>query len=277
MSITDHNKAILYLSLPLAILIIINSYFGIFVPGTYAKETYNWSIQGKGQDIADLFLVVPLLLVTSFLAYRQNKTALLLWGGINIFILYTYSIYCFAVHFNSLFLIYCFVLGLSFYSLINFTILSNSAYKETEYPANLNVKTTGIFLIVIAVLFYLTWLKEIIPALAAGTVPQSIAGTQVLTNPVHVLDISIFLPALIITAVLLLKRKPFGLILVPAMLAFCILMSASITILIIVMKLKGLAGDLSLTIIFNLIAVAGLVLLTLFLKKIKGNLNQNKQ
>jgi hypothetical protein len=271
MSKNSQDNIILYLSLPLAALIIINSYCGLYMPGTYARETYSWYVQAIGQDIADLFIIAPLLLLTSIYAYSQNKTALLIWGGINIFIFYTYAIYCFGVHFNSLFLVYCFILGLSFYSFVYFLFLCTRGEMETRYPDSLPIKTTAIFLIVIAGLFYLTWLKEIIPAIAGHTVPPSITEGGILTNPVHVLDLSIVLPAFIITAVLLWKKKPLGLVLAPAMLAFCILMSAAISILIFVMKFKGLAGDLSLTIIFDIIALVSTVLLIRVLKSIKGN------
>jgi hypothetical protein len=261
------DKIILYLSLPLAGLIIINSYCGLFIPGTYARETFNWYAQAIGQDIFNLFFIAPLLLIISVFAYKQNKTAILIWGGIQIFILYTYAIYCFAVHFNGLFLVYCAILGLSFYSFVYFIFSQTKEYNEIHYRNNFPVKSMGIFLIVLSCLFYLIWLKEIIPAIMGNTIPMSLADTGILTNPVHVLDLSLVLPGLIITAVLLLKKKSIGLSLAPAMLVFCILMAISIGVLIIVLKLKGLAGDWSLAMVFGVISVISLWILVLFFSK----------
>jgi hypothetical protein len=269
MSEYKQDKIILYLSLPLAVLIIINSYCGLFVPGTYAMETFNRYVQAIGQDIVDLFLIVPLLLLTSLLAYKQNQASIMIWGGINVFIIYTYVIYCFDVHFNGLFLIYCFILGLSFYSFIYFLLTRTKSNSGIQFPVKIPVRTIGVSFIIIACLFYLTWLKEIVPAIAGGTMPKSLSDGGIFTNPVHVLDLSIFLPALIITAILLLKERSFSLVLTPLMLTFCILMALSISVLIIVMKLKGLAGDLSMAYIFDLISLLGAVLLVLFIKNNK--------
>jgi hypothetical protein len=270
MNRTSYDKIILFLSMPLAFLIILNSYCGLFIPGIYARETHSWYLQAIGQDIFDLFLIVPILLITSISAYRHNKTALLLWAGVNVFIIYTYVIYCFAVHFNSLFLVYCFILGLSFYSLTYFLFLSAREFKGTSYSDSMPVKTIGIFLIVITFLFYLTWLKDIVPAILSNYVPKNIIEGGIITNPVHVLDLSVFLPALLITAVMFLKKKPFGLILTPVMLLFCVLMALSISTLIIVMKLKGMEGDWSVPIIFDFIALVSIVFLVKYLKILRG-------
>jgi hypothetical protein len=227
-------------------------------------------MQAIGQDIFDLFLIVPLFLITSVFAIRRNKTALLLWAGVNVFIIYTYVIYCFAVHFNSLFLVYCLILGLSFFSLVYFVFLSVSEFAGTGYSESMPVKTIGIFFIVIACLFYLTWLKDIIPAIIGNYIPKNIIEGGIITNPVQVLDLSVFLPALLITAVIFLKKKPFGLILTPVILLFCILMELSISTLIIVMKLKGMEGDWLMPIIFDIIALVSIIFLVKYLKILGG-------
>jgi hypothetical protein len=268
----NYDKTILILSTPLILLIIINSYFGLFVAGTYSRETFSWYIQAVGQDIVDLFIVVPILIITSILSYKRNRTALPIWSGIQVFLIYTYSIYCFAVHFNNLFLVYCGALGLSFYSFIYFIVSSLKEPTENSDFKSIPIKTTGIYLLVLAVLFYLIWLKEIVPAIALNTIPKNLIETGILTNPVHVLDLSIFLPGLIITAIFLLRKKRAGILLAPATLVFCILMAVSITILMIVMKQKGQEGDLSPVVVFCVIALISLVLFVLYLKGSKSKL-----
>jgi hypothetical protein len=76
----SRDKIKLYLSKPLAELIIINCYNSLFVPGTYARETFSWYVQTTGQEIVDLFLIVPLVLVTSILAYKQNCHTTVGWN-----------------------------------------------------------------------------------------------------------------------------------------------------------------------------------------------------
>ena len=59
-----HNVFLL-LSVLLTVFIVIVSYAGLYIPDTYINETVNWRAQALGQDMIDLILIVPLLLVTS--------------------------------------------------------------------------------------------------------------------------------------------------------------------------------------------------------------------
>jgi hypothetical protein len=63
------------LSLPLALFVIIVSYAGLLIPDAYAKETTNWQAQTLAQDIFDLFLITPLLLITSWLALWMSPSS----------------------------------------------------------------------------------------------------------------------------------------------------------------------------------------------------------
>jgi hypothetical protein len=66
------------------------------------------------------------------------------------------------------------------------------------------------FLILLATLFTLLWLSEIVPDLLAGDPSRSASDWNVPTNPVHVLDLAFFLPAVFTSGVLLLRRHPLG-------------------------------------------------------------------
>jgi len=268
---TEKNpgKIAFALSLPLSVLVIIASYFGVFIENTYSRETLTLSAQGIGQDIVNLFIISPLLLITSFLAYKKNKAALFIWSGAIFYLIYSYAIYTFAIHFNSLFIVYCFILGLSFYSFMYFILSQINEPVIDWYNSNIPIKTISVFLIVIAILFYFLWLSEIIPALIKNEIPKSITENGILTNPVHVLDLSIVLPGLLITAIFLLKKKSLGFLLAPAMLMFCILMSLAISGMVIAMRMKGIESDVSLTIVFGVITLMSTIILVMFLKNIK--------
>jgi hypothetical protein len=95
------RNAFLSFSLLLAMLVIIASGAGLIMPGVlYAKATPNWYAQSFGQDIVDFFIAVPMLIITSVLAYMKSRKALLLWAGVMIYLIYTFAIYCFAVYFT---------------------------------------------------------------------------------------------------------------------------------------------------------------------------------
>lgn len=283
----NSGKVILAMSLPLNLLVIVASYCGIFVEKTYSREAKYFAVQGIGQDIVNLFIVVPSLIITSFLTYqsmalessarKENKTAMFIWSGIILYLVYSYTIYCFSMHFNFLFLVYCSIFGLSFYSFVYFVLSQVNELKINSNNSSV-IKIVGIFLISVAVLFYFLWLSEIIPALMKNEVPKSIIENGIITNPVHVLDLSIFLPALIITAILLFqpnadepnvqKKKALGFLLAASMLIFCVLMSLAIIGMIIVLHMKGMNADLSITIIFGIIASTSTILSIIFLKSI---------
>ncbi len=269
MTSDNQNKIILFLSLPIAILVTIVSYTGLFFPDTYAKETANWAAQAVAQDIIDLFLIIPFLLISSWLGFKKNRIALLLWSGVLIYLIYTFVIYCFAVHFNQLFIVYCLVLGLSFYAFLYFLLSQIKEPIASWYSEKIPVKTVGIFLMILSGLFYLLWLSEIIPAIFSNTSPATIIETGLLVNPVHALDLSVVLPGFMIVGILLLKKNPLGLLLAPAVLTFCILMDITIGTLMIVMNMRGIETDLSLTVIMVLLALFTLGLLVWFLKSLQ--------
>jgi hypothetical protein len=260
---------ILYFTLPLVMLVIIVSYAGLFNPDTYKKESPNWQAQALGQDIIDLFLITPFLLITGVLAYKKNRVALLLWSGILLYLIYTFVLYCFAVHFNYLFIFYCLTLGLAFYAFLYFLLSQINEPVVSWFTKKVPVKAAGIYLIVLSGLFYLLWLSEIIPSLINNTTPATIVETGLITNPVHALDLSVVLPGLMIIAILLLKRKLLGLLLVPAALTFSILMDITIGLLALIMKMKGMKSDIFMTIMMGMITLFTLFLLIRYLARIR--------
>lgn len=270
-----HGKTILAFSVPLVLLLIIASSIGLFTENFYSKETFNWQVQSAGQDMIDLFLITPSLLITALLVYRTNsfKTALL-WAGTALYIAYTFIIFCFDVHFNSLFMLYCFILGLSLYAAAWFfyTMMKRNMTIETDHT--LTGKATGIFFMVIAVAFYFLWLAEIVPSLASGATPASLVETGLVTNPVHVLDLAVFLPATFITGVLLLKKKQAGFLLAPLLLFFFILMDITIGWLTLLMNTKGLTENISVAIVMMALAAISAVLLVLHLQNLKIKSNE---
>src|SRR5689334_551936 len=110
-------KTALWLSVLIAILVLLASCAGLFLKGTYARETTSYALQSVGQDIENLVAAAALLL-TAYFVSKGSMKAFLLWIGVLLALIYSYIIYAFAVHFNSLFLVYVAILGLSFYTLV---------------------------------------------------------------------------------------------------------------------------------------------------------------
>jgi hypothetical protein len=130
------------------------------------------------------------------------------------------------------------------------------------------VRTTGIYLLFVSVMFYFLWLKEIIPSVLDNNVPKSVSDYNLLVNPVHVIDIAFALPGLIITAVLLMKKNRYGYIFTPISLGFVILMAIALIAMVLMVKIRDLSDEGSVAVIFVVLAVISAVFLALFLKNL---------
>lgn len=224
----------------LAALLACMSLVGITFPRIYARESANWAAQAVGQDWADLLFAVPWLLASALAAERGSRAGRLLLAGGLLYSVYELTLYAFAVHFNALFLVYVAAFGLSVSSLV---VALRDLFREDVrawFSEQAPVKGPAAFLALVGVTFALLWLAEIIPALSSGTLPASVAEAAVPTNPVHVIDLSLILPAHLAAAVWLFRRRAVGYVVAPVLLAFGVLMALSIAGMLVVMNLRGM-------------------------------------
>lgn len=222
------NRTCLWLSLATAVLMAIASAAGIFLPSTYARETATWATQGKGQDIANLFIVFPAMLVAIRFALRGRLRAALIALGLLIYVAYSYVLYAFFIHFGPLFPIYVAVLGLSSSALFGAVIHMDRSKVPHLLAGNPKAKLASGLLFAFGLLFALQWLSEIVSALLAGAVPRSATEIGAPVNPVHVIDLAFILPGMIVTAIAARRGKPLGLLFAAPLLVFSAAMSIAI-------------------------------------------------
>ena len=260
-------KTITVLAVLLAISLAAVSIGGAFLPRTYERETASIAAQGAGQDLVDLFLVVPLLLLSLVFLLKKGRRALFVFGGTVFYILYSFVIYAFGVHFNAMFFLYCATLGLSLYLFILVMIEGGRMEVETWFGPGTPLRPVGGYLILVAVMFYFLWLKDTLPAVLGGSLPKTVSDNDFLVNPVHVLDMAVALPGLFITALLLLRKKRLGYILAPTALVFTVILAVALAGMVLTVQARGISEDASVAVIFVVLAVTSAVLLMLFLKK----------
>ncbi len=244
-----------------SLLIIYTSLQGLSSPSVYANETENWMTQSMGQDLINLS-IVPFYIFTSSYRHKPASNFPFFWAGTTIYFIYTYLIYCFDIHFNSLFVLYCLILCLNFYLLLDFVYSSRHIPSVTGIHPIIR-RITGSYFIFISLLFGFLWLSDIIPAALEGNLPASLEKVELFTNPVEVLDLSFVLPGILISGLLLLREELLGYFLAPVILTFMLLMEFTIGMLIIILWQKGLEEYPQVAwILFGLTAV-NLVLLIL--------------
>jgi len=247
---TPNRKTITILTILLAVLLASASINGVFVPDTYARETASIAAQGVGQDLVDLILVVPLLILSLVFWRRGSRAAALIFAGTLFYICYSFFIYGFGIHFNRVFLIYTFTLGLALYTFV-LTLIDLSGLRfEIWFGEKTSTRPPGVFLIVVAALFYILWLKDVLPAVLQNTLPAGVTDMNLQVNPVHVLDIGIALPGLILAAVLLMRKRRMGYILASTGLVFIIVLAIALAAMVILTHIRGIGEDPSVALIF---------------------------
>lgn len=243
----------------LAVLFAAASVGNIVLPTAYARETASWAAQGIGQDWVDVLVAVPVLLLSALLARRGSRRAALVMGGATVYTVYSLVLYAFAVHFNQLFLVYSAALGVGFYALLNLVIsYSGDDPRSWLSPGSLARRAAGAFAVFLGVAFYALWLAEIVPAIAAGQPPKTLAEVGLITNPVQVLDVGIVLPAFVIGGIALLSGRRLGYWLVPVMPTFAVLMDLALIGVDVSMAARNAAGGGQRVVMFAVMAAISL-------------------
>ncbi len=266
---SQRDNTVLYFSIPTAALVITASLCGFLCGNIYSHETSAWVAQAIGQDLVNVAVIVPTILVSAFLLRSGKRAALLVWLGTMMYTAYTFVIYSFSVHFNPLFLVYCWALGLSAYAFITVVVKSGAAPVKEWFDEARGEYLVSTVVLLAGVLFYLLWLKEDLPAMLGNRTPDNLQASGLMTNPVHVLDYSLILPGFIVSSILLMKKHAIGYLLAPVFLIFGILMYVTIAILVVVMQMKGITDTAGAAIVFLLFAVVGTLVLLRFLRHMK--------
>ncbi|MGM0666884.1 MAG: hypothetical protein ACQETA_06150 [Bacteroidota bacterium] len=270
---TRQLKTITLLTVFMLIFLAVASVFGAFVDITYARETASMAAQGMGQDIVDLFLVVPAVIISLIFMRKNNRIATLLFGGLVFYVLYSFIIYSMGVHFNLMFLVYCLTLGTASYVFIIYFYHMSRIDVKSWFKDKTPTMGLAIFFIVVAALFYLLWLRDVIPAILENKVPRSVSDYDLLVNPVHVIDISFALPGLIITAVLLIRKHNLAYILAPIGLVFMIVLTIALAAMVIMTRVKGVTEDMSIALIFIVLSLISIAFLWTFLRALRPSEN----
>lgn len=175
----------------------------------YGRETDLLFDAAVAQDLATALLVAPVTALLGVQARRGSFAACLCLPGCLAFLAYNYAIYAFSLQFGPLFLLWVSLLGMSAFALAGTLAATDLAAVRRRFACR-PMPGTATSLILVATLFALLWLSEVVPDLLAGGRSRSADDWQVPTNPVHVLDLALFLPAVVGSGVLLLRRHALG-------------------------------------------------------------------
>jgi len=251
----------LLLSIAGAALAIAGSLLALADQQVYDKLSAAFLPQALAQDLVNLFVASPAILILALLALRGSLGAYVLWLGSLLFTAYNYVIYAVAIPFGSLFLLWVAVLGMALFALLGGAAVIDRGELLARYRDRRTATVAGWALLVIAVLFGALWLSEDVPALLAGSTPASLVEQGVITNPVHVLDLAFFLPATVLVAAAWLRGSGRAAAFGPAFLAFLLLTGLPILVTPVVQTARGDTATWAVVVPIGVISLVVLALL----------------
>ena len=190
---------------------------GLLAPSIYRDPAVVLP-QNLATDVVTLCVAIPLLAAAGVLSWRGSLPGRVLWLGALAFLVYDYGMYALAVRWNPLFLVYVALFGLSLFTLIVGLAGTHARRMRATFFLGAPVRAVAAYLIVIAVIAGAMWLSEEIGALLSGTTPASVTEFETPTNSVHVFDLGVVLPAMVVAAVMLLRGHAWGYVLAPMLL-----------------------------------------------------------
>lgn len=206
---TVKNKTFLTLSVIVALMASAASAGGLFNEGLYRDNALVVSAW-RGNDVVTLLIVVPMLLVSLFHSLQGSKKGRLFWMGSLWYMVYNYTFYLFGAAFNVFFLLYTALVVLSGYTLI-FALLQTDAQQfSRSFSQKLPYKFISAFMLFFAILLGGMWIVLSLSFVFTGEVHASISQTDHPTAIVFAVDLTLLIPSLILSGVLLWKKKTWG-------------------------------------------------------------------
>lgn len=232
---------------------------GLFMPSIY-RDPAVLLPQNLGADLVTLCVAVPLLAVTTIALGKGSVRARLLWLGALGYLAYAYGMYALGVRWNELFLLYVALFGLALFALVIGLVGTDAAQVRASLAGRVPSRAVAGYLMLVAVMVAALWLAEELRALAGGVVPPSVVQLETPTNIVHVFDLGVVLPAMVVAAVMLLRDRPWGYVLAGLLLVKATTIGLWVVVMIWLSARQGFATPAAYTAFFVLLTAVGGVL-----------------
>ncbi|HET9782828.1 MAG TPA: hypothetical protein VFR33_13735 [Candidatus Dormibacteraeota bacterium] len=229
-----------------------------FVPGLYRDRAVVIE-QTHGYDAGNLVVVAALLVGLGWSIRSSVRGRLVVIGALGCLV-YSYVTYAFLIVLNPVTLLYIAVLGLAGWSVITGLLRFDEGEIEPIERGRFVSRATGIFMILLAVVFASNWLRQIGAGVAGGHLPADLAANGWPMNPVWVLDLGFVLPLFAIGGVGMLRRRPYAIPVAMAVLVFMALLSITVLCMAVAMAVAGQTLDVALLAIFGIVLVVSTVL-----------------
>lgn len=237
----------------------------INMQGLYWFDTISTAAQMQGNDLITLMVGLPLLVISTLMAFRGSLRGRLLLTGTLGFFLYTYMSMSMLTAYNNLFLVYVILFGLSLYAFI----LCMLSFDLQDLPSLFSEKLprgwiAGL-MFVVGLFLTLAWLARIIPPIFNNTTP---ALENTTTLVIQAMDLVLIVPLAVLGGILLLKRSAWGYLLASIFILKSITMGLGVSAMGINMTLRGVPDTLGVLIPFLTVTALNLVTAVILLRNI---------
>lgn len=229
----------------------------IYGSGIYRYDSVSMASQAIAQDIVTLIFGIPLLAVALFLSRKGFLKGRILLAGTLAYFLYTYTSYSFTSMYNILFLLDVCLMSMSFFAFVLTMMSFDMNVLSRSFNEKLPVKSIAAILIFLGSVIGLMWLKNIVTPFFTASVPLGLE--QYTTMVIQAMDLGFVVPVSLISGILLLKKKPFGILLASVICVKAVTLLTAVTAMIIGQIISGLKVSVIEIILFpafNLIMIA---------------------
>ncbi len=233
--------------------------------GFYYFDTISFAAQQEGNDLITLTVGLPLLAISTFLAFRGSLRGRLALTGTLGFFLYTYMSMSMLSSYNVLFLVYVALFSLSLFAFI----LSMMSFDLTDLPQHFSSRLphgwiAGLMFLVGGFLL-LAWLGRIVPPLLQNQTPD-LENTTTLV--IQAMDLGMIVPLATLSGILLLRRSPWGYLLASVTLMKGVTLGLAVSAMAINMAQKGIAESMGIMIPFFVITLLNILAAAVLLKNV---------
>ena len=241
--------------------------FGNFLSGPPAMMG-----SARGTAVVLLLVTGPVLAVAMAMGVRGSARATVVWLGALAAVVYNAQMLLYGTPFNSLFLLYVAMLGLSVWS-IAWLVLRGHVTDAVASRVDdwMPVRPIATYIWLVAGLNAVIWLRAILPAVFSAHPTTVLDGTGLTTNPVYVQDLALWLPLAIVAGIWLWRRGPAGYLICGGLLTMWVIEGMSVA----VDQWFGYQADpasavvsLSMVPAFGVLAVIGLLPLIVHLRHV---------
>jgi hypothetical protein len=235
--------------------------------GLYTYDTVSMAAQQQGNDLVTLVVGLPLLGISTWLAFHGSLRGRLLLTGTLGFFLYTYMSMSMLTAYNPLFLIYVALFSLSLYAFILSLLSFDLANLPQHFSDSLPRSWIAGVLFLVGGFLLLAWLGRIVPPLLQNQTPP-LENTTTLV--IQAMDLALIVPLAILSGILLLRRSPWGYLLASVALLKGVTLGLAVSTMSILMAMRGVPEDLGIMIPFLVITLLNVIMAGLLLKNVNA-------